>query len=69
MRFDPLTLLTAVLGLAVLVIFGRYAVTGTLDKDALTLLCTSIGVLIPVLSARRKKQGGDDDDQSDPPAS
>jgi ABC-type sulfate transport system permease component len=61
---DPLTLLTWVVGLALLTVFGRFAFTGDLNKEALGTLATVTGVLVTALSTRKKKE--DEDDGSKP---
>ncbi|TSA80783.1 hypothetical protein FNU79_16195 [Deinococcus detaillensis] len=62
---DPLTVLTYMIGAAILMVLGRYAVTGDPpDKDLLAGLSTIIGGLVTALSVRKKK--GDDDDSKSP---
>lgn len=56
---DPLTLLTSIVGVALLLVFGRYAVTGQLDDKILAGLGTILGGLITAL-ATRKKDGDND---------
>lgn len=59
---DPLLIVTIMVGLALLALVGRYAVTGQpLDKDILTTLGTIFGGLLAAL-ANKRKDGDDDDD-------
>lgn len=62
---DPLLIITAAVSLCLLVVFGRYAVTGTFDKEVAGVLATVLGGLITALSTRRQQK--DDDPEPDPP--
>lgn len=58
---DPLLLIpTAVVSLGLLVVLGRFAVTGEASTELLTILSTMMGGLVTAI-ATRKKKGGDDD--------
>lgn len=61
---DPLFIITVAVGLCLLAVFGRYAVTGTFDKDIAGVLATVLGGLITALSTRKK----DDNDPPPPPS-
>ena len=51
---DPLLLLTGIVGLALLLVVGRYTVTGQLDEKILAALGTVLSGLIAALANRRK---------------
>mgnify|MGYP000344856756 FL=1 len=55
---DPLLLLTAIVGLALLLVVGRYTVTGQLDEKILAALGTVLSGLIAALANRRKGSDG-----------
>ncbi|GGR69615.1 hypothetical protein GCM10008959_34400 [Deinococcus seoulensis] len=61
---DPLVVLTWIVGAMLLLVFGRYAVTGQLDEKVLTGMGTILGGLITALATRKK--GGDDDGSPNP---
>ncbi|MBZ9750748.1 hypothetical protein K7W42_07725 [Deinococcus sp. HMF7604] len=63
---DPLWLLTGIVGFGLLLVLGRYAVTGQLDEKILTGMSTILGGLIAALASRGKKDGGDDDGRNSP---
>ncbi|GGJ65411.1 hypothetical protein [Deinococcus aquiradiocola] len=58
---DPLVILTWIIGAALLLVFGRYAVTGQLDDKILAGLGTILGGLITALATRGAKKDGDND--------
>lgn len=51
---DPLTIITWIVGVALLMVIGRYAVTGQLDDKILAGLGTMLGGLITALATRKK---------------
>ncbi|WP_295814568.1 hypothetical protein [uncultured Deinococcus sp.] len=51
---DPLTIITWMVGVALLMVIGRYAVTGQLDDKILAGLGTMLGGLITALATRKK---------------
>ncbi|EYB66924.1 hypothetical protein DEIPH_ctg063orf0003 [Deinococcus phoenicis] len=60
---DPLTILTVIVGLGLLLVLGRFAVTGELSEGLLGVMATIIGGLVTALSNRKKdkdKDGGAD---------
>lgn len=61
---DPLAALTWIVGAMLLLVFGRYAVTGELDEKVLTGMGTILGGLITALATRGKKDGDDNDPPS-----
>lgn len=61
---DPLTILTYVVGIGLLLVLGRYAVTGQLDDKILAGLGTILGGLITALATRRKD--GDNNGSNNP---
>jgi hypothetical protein len=63
-NIEPLSVITAVVSAALLLVIGRYAVTGDLNKDLLSILATVFGGLITALSTRGKG-GNDKEDQPD----
>lgn len=58
---DPLLLLTYAVGLGLLLVLGRFAFTGELSVELLSVLGTMIGALITGLSTRKKDKEGPDD--------
>lgn len=60
---DPLTIMTSVVGVGFLLVIGRAAITGDLNKDLLSTLATIMGALIAAHSTRRSGKKGDDDDK------
>lgn len=58
---DPLLLLTGIVGLALLLVVGRYTVTGQLDEKILAALGTVLSALIAALSTRKKDRDGQGD--------
>lgn len=60
-NLDPLLLLTAVVGAGLLMLLGRFVVTGELNEGLLSVMATMIGGLITALSTRKKDKGGDED--------
>lgn len=61
---DPLAILTWIIGAAVLMVIGRYTVTGQLDEKILAALGTVLGALITAISTRKKD--GDKDGRNPP---
>ena len=57
---DPLLLLTWIVGAGLLMVLGRYMVTGQLDEKILAALGTVLGALITALTTRGKKDGDND---------
>ncbi|GGK91308.1 hypothetical protein [Deinococcus radiotolerans] len=51
---DPLVILTWIVGLGLLLVLGRYAVTGQLDDKILAGMGTILGGLITALATRKK---------------
>ena len=51
---DPLSILTWIIGAALLLVIGRYAVTGQLDDKILAGLASMLGALITALATRKK---------------
>ena len=49
--------------MGLLLVLGRYALTGDYNKELLAVLATSVGALITTLAARNK--GKDKDDAAD----
>lgn len=63
---EPLLLLTYAVGLGLLLILGRFAVTGDLNEGLLGIMSTIIGGLITALSTRKKEDDkGKKDDKED----
>lgn len=54
---DPLVILTWIVGAGLLLVLGRYAVTGELDDKILAGMGTILGGLITALATRGKKDG------------
>ena len=63
---DPLVILTWVIGSALLLVFGRYAITGQLDDKILAGLGTILGGLITALATRGGKKDGDGNGSNPP---
>lgn len=59
---DALSVLTVIVGLAFLALMVRYALTGDLNKELLTVLSSLLGALITALSTRKKERS-----PADPP--
>lgn len=60
---DPLFVLALIVGAGLLLMLGRFAVTGELSEALLSVMATIIGGLITALSTRKKdKDGGGPDD-------
>ena len=53
---DPLTILTYMIGVGLLLILGRFAVTGQLSVELLGAMGTIVGSLVTALATRPKKQ-------------
>ena len=51
---DPLVILTWIVGVGLLLVLGRYAVTGQLDDKILAGMGTILGGLITALATRKK---------------
>lgn len=51
---DPLVILTWIVGAGLLLVLGRYAVTGQLDDKILAGMGTILGGLITALATRKK---------------
>jgi len=62
---DPLLVITVAVSAALLLVIGRYAVTGDLNKDLLSILATVFGGLITALSTRGKGGGKDKEGTDD----
>ena len=58
-NIDPLMILTVLVGLGLLLVLGRFAVTGDLPTELLTVMGTMIGGLVTALSTRKKDRDGD----------
>lgn len=58
-NIDPLMILTVLVGLGLLMVLGRFAVTGDLPTELLTVMGTMIGGLVTALSTRKKDKDGD----------
>lgn len=58
---DPLFVLALVVGAGLLLMLGRFAVTGELSEALLSVMATIIGGLITALSTRKKDDGGGPD--------
>lgn len=57
---DPLLLvLTICVGLGLLLVLGRFAVTGELSEGLLGVMATILGSLITALSTKKKDKDGD----------
>jgi hypothetical protein len=54
MMRDPLVILTWIVGIGLLMVLGRYAVTGQLDDKILAGMGTILGGLITALATRKK---------------
>lgn len=52
---DPLLLMTYAVGLGLLLVLGRFAVTGELSESLLSVLATIIGGLVTALTTRKDK--------------
>lgn len=63
---DPLLMLTYAVGVGLLLVLGRFAVTGELNEGLLGVMSTIIGGLVAALGTRKKEleeeKGGKDDD-------
>lgn len=59
---DPLFVLTLIVGAGLLLVLGRFVVTGELSEGLLSVMATIIGGLITALSTRKKDGGGPDGD-------
>lgn len=58
-NIDPLMILTVLVGLGLLMVLGRFVVTGDLPTELLTVMGTMIGGLVTALSTRKKDKDGD----------
>lgn len=58
---DPLFLLTVFVGIGLLIVLGRFAVTGELSEGLLGVMSTIIGGLITALTTRKKEKEGKDE--------
>ena len=65
MMRDPLVILTWIVGIGLLMVLGRYAVTGQLDDKILAGMGTILGGLITAL-ATRKKDGDSSNGSNNP---
>lgn len=63
---DPLYVLTVIVGLCLLMVFGKYVVLDKFDKEVAGVLATVLGGLITALSTRRQPQK-DDGLEPEPP--
>lgn len=61
---DPLVILTWIVGAGLLLVLGRYAVTGQLDDKILAGMGTILGGLITALATRKKD--GDNNGRNTP---
>lgn len=66
MTRDPLVILTWIVGIGLLMVLGRYAVTGQLDDKILAGMGTILGGLITALATRGKKDGDSSNGSNNP---
>lgn len=62
---DPLLLLTYAVGLGLLLVLGRFAVTGDLNEGLLGIMSTIIGGLITALTTRKKEETKTEDKKAE----
>ncbi len=64
---DPLLLMTYAVGVGLLLVLGRFAVTGDLNEGLLGIMSTIIGGLITALSTRKREDKGGGPDEPNRP--